>query len=69
MKYFGTVKTFDTAKGFGEIKQEAGGDDLRFEKSAIAWDKDIAPTLGQRLSYERGTSADHKPCALNLMTI
>ena len=69
MKYFGTVKTFDTAQGFGEIKQEAGGDDLRFEKSAIAWDKDIAPTLGQRLSYERGTSATHKPCALNLMTI
>ena len=69
MKYFGTVKTFDSAQGFGEIKQEAGGDDLRFEKSAIAWDKNVAPTLGQRLSYERGTSADHKPCALNLMTI
>jgi cold shock CspA family protein len=69
MKYFGTVKTFDTTQGFGEIKQEAGGDDLRFEKSAIAWDNDIAPTLGQRLSYEKGTSADHKPCALNLMTI
>jgi cold shock CspA family protein len=69
MKYFGTVKTFDTTQGFGEIKQEAGGDDLRFEKSAIAWDKNIAPTLGQRLSYEKGTSADRKPCALNLMTI
>ena len=69
MKYFGTVKSFDNVKGFGEIKQEAGGDDLCFEKSAISWDQSIAPTLGQRLSYEKGTSADHKPCALNLMTI
>jgi cold shock CspA family protein len=69
MKYFGTVKSFDTIKGHGEIKQEAGGDDLRFEKSAISWDKTVAPTVGQRLSYERGTSAAQKPCALNLMTI
>ena len=47
MKYFGTVKTFDSAQGFGEIKQEAGGDDLRFEKSAISWDKSVVPTLGR----------------------
>src|SRR5689334_19831576 len=35
MKLFGTVKTFDETKGFGTIKPEAGGDDLRFEKSAV----------------------------------
>ena len=69
MKLFGTVQSFDTVKGHGEIKPEVGSDDLRFEKSAISWDKSVVPTLGQRLSYERGTSADHKPCALNLMTI
>ncbi len=46
MKYFGTVKTFDTIKGHGEIKQEAGGNDLPFEKGAIAWDKNVAPTVG-----------------------
>ena len=69
MKYFGTVKSFDNVKGFGELKQEAGGDDLRFDKSAISWDKNVAPTIGQRLSYERGTSTSHQPCALNLMTI
>ena len=69
MKLFGTVQSFDTIKGHGEIKPEVGIDLIRFEKSAIAWDNDIAPTLGQRLSYEKGTSADHKPCALNLMTI
>jgi cold shock CspA family protein len=69
MKYFGTVKSFDSDKGHGEIKQEAGGDDLRFEKSAISWDKNVAPTVGQRLSYERGTNNERQPRALNLMTI
>jgi len=69
MKYFGTVKSFDTIKGLGEIKQEAGGDDLSFEKSAISWDKNVAPTVGQRLSYERGTNNERQPRALNLQTI
>jgi cold shock CspA family protein len=69
MKYFGTVKSFDTALGHGEIKPETGGNDLRFETSAIAWDKEIAPTIGQRLSYDVGTGADRQPCAVNLMTI
>ena len=69
MKYFGTVKSFDTAKGFGEIKQEAGGDDLRFDKAAISWGKDHAPTVGQRLSYERGANSERQPRALNLQTI
>jgi cold shock CspA family protein len=69
MKYFGTVKSFDTALGHGEIKPEVGGNDLGFEKAAISWDKDIAPTVGQRLSYDVGTNADRQPCALNLQTI
>jgi cold shock CspA family protein len=69
MKYFGTVKSFDSALGRGEIKQEAGGNDLGFEKAAISWDKNIAPTIGQRLSYDLGTTTDRKPCALNLQTI
>src|SRR5690242_18402769 len=54
MKHFGTVKSFDTIKGHGEIKQEAGGNDLPFETSAIQWDKNVAPTVGQRLSYDVG---------------
>ena len=69
MKYFGTVKSFDSALGRGEIKQKAGGNDLGFEKAAISWDKNIAPTIGQRLSYDLGTTTDRKPCALNLQTI
>lgn len=34
MKYFGTVSSFDTGKGHGEIKPETGGDMLRFGRSA-----------------------------------
>ena len=37
MTLFGTVVSFDTAKGFGSILPEAGGDALRFENSAIKW--------------------------------
>jgi cold shock CspA family protein len=69
MKYFGTVKSFDTIKGHGEIKPETGGDDLRFERSAISWEKNNLPTVGQRLSYDVGTNDQRQPCALNLQTI
>ena len=69
MKYFGTVKSFDTMKGAGEIMPEAGGDILRFEKSAVSWEKNAVPTVGQRLSYDVGTNQDRQPCALNLQTI
>jgi cold shock CspA family protein len=69
MKYFGTVKSFDTIKGHGEIKPETGGDDIRFERSAISWEKHNIPTVGQRLSYDMGTNEQRQPCALNLQTI
>ena len=45
MKYFGTVKSFDTDKGHGEIKPETGGDALRFESAAISWGKINPPTV------------------------
>ena len=69
MKYFGTVKSFDSVKGHGEIKPEAGGEILRFERSAFSWTNDSVPTAGQRLSYDVGTNQDRQPCALNLQTI
>ena len=68
MKLFGIVQSFDTAKGFGSIKPEAGGDDLRFENSAIKWDRTDSPKAEQRLSYELGSNSDGKPCAINLRT-
>ena len=68
MRLFGTVQSFDMIKGHGEIKPEVGSDLIRFEQSAIAWDKNRLPTVGQRLSYEEGTS-NARPCALNLQTV
>ena len=67
MKLFGTVKSFDSVQGHGQITPEVGSDLIRFDKSAIAWDKKIEPTVGQRLSYEAGKT-DDKVRALNLQT-
>ena len=67
MKFFGTVKSFDEAKGLGSIKPEQGGDELGFEKSAISWTDKSAPKEGQRLSYDVD-STDLKK-AINLQTV
>ena len=69
MKYFGTVNSFDSSNGHGEIKPETGGDMLRFERNAFSWAKDAVPAVGQRLSYDVGTGDDRHPRALNLQTI
>jgi cold shock CspA family protein len=69
MKYFGTVSSFDASKGQGEIKPETGGNIIGFERSAFAWEDNIVPTVGQRLSYDVGTNKERQPCAINLQTI
>lgn len=69
MKLFGTLKSFDVVQGIGSIKPETGGDDIRFENSAIQWNRAKSPQTDQRLSYELGTSKDGQPRALNLHTV
>ena len=68
MKFFGTVKTFDTDKGIGSLKPETGGDDLYFERSAMNWDAPKSVTLGERISYDKGMT-NNQPCAVNLARI
>ena len=68
MKYFGTVKAYDSDKGIGSLKPETGGDDLYFERSAIKLGRPSVPSVHQRLSYHRGL-VDSDPCAVNLETI
>lgn len=68
MKLFGTIKSFDAAKGFGEITPEATTDVVRFDKSAIAWGATPVPSVGQRLSYDLGANDQHQARALNLQT-
>jgi cold shock protein len=69
MKLFGIVQSFDSAKGFGSIQPEAGGDALRFENSAIKWERTDSPRAEQRLSYELGANSDGQPCAVNLQAV
>ena len=66
MKLFGTVKTFDETKGFGTIKPETGGNDLRFEKSAVNWGDATTPKTERRLSYELGKNGSGDACAINV---
>jgi len=68
MKLFGTIKSFDPVKGFGEITPEATGEIVRFDKSAISWGTTPVPSVGQRLSYELGANDQHQARALNLRT-
>ena len=64
MKLFGTVKSFDETKGYGIIKP--GGDDLRFEQSAVQWGNAATPRNERRLSYEVGKNGSGDACAINL---
>ena len=66
MKLFGTVKLFDEIKGYGKIKPEAGGGELRFEKSAVQWGDETTPKTERRLSYEIGKNGSGDACAINL---
>ena len=66
MKLFGTVKLFDEAKGYGMIQPEAGGDELRFEKSAVQWGNATTTKTERRLSYELGENEAGDACAVNL---
>ena len=68
MKYFGTVKSFDTDKGLGSLTPETGGDELYFQRSAISWDAPKAPNIGERLSYDKGM-LNNQTCAVNLARI
>jgi CspA family cold shock protein len=68
MKHFGTVKSFDEAKGLGSIKAEEGGEELRFDRNAIAWEPKTSPKEGQRLTYDLN-SKDGQNTAVNLQTI
>ena len=68
MKYFGTVKSFDSDKGLGTIKPETSGEELSFERSAISWGKENPPKAVQRLSYDVETK-ERQAHAVNLQTI
>ncbi|GBR08960.1 MULTISPECIES: cold-shock protein [Asaia] len=62
----GTVKWFNSTKGFGFIKPDAGGDDVFVHISAV--EKANLSTLadGQALSYETEVGRNGKTSAVSL---
>jgi len=64
----GTVKWFNTTKGFGFIQPEQGGNDVFVHISALQ--KAGIPVLqeGQKVSYELATSKG-KTSAVNLQIV
>ena len=69
MKYFGTVKSFDSELGRGEITPEVGFSMLGFDRNSFNWEENRVPSTGQRLSYDMDTNKERQRCAINLQTI
>ncbi len=64
----GTVKWFNTTKGYGFIQPEAGGSDVFVHISAVERAGLRALNDGQKVSYELATEKG-KTSAVNLQTI
>jgi hypothetical protein len=58
MKDVGTAKAFDAILRHGQIRFEAAGDALRFETTAIAWDKQIPTVADRPLACDLVTNQD-----------
>ena len=59
----GTVKWFNSAKGYGFIEPEDGSRDVFLHASALERAGAQAPQEGQRLSYEVQTGRDGRTSA------
>ena len=64
----GTVKFFDTSKGYGFITDEAGGKDAFVHISAVEAAGMQTLDKEQRLSYELENDKRGKTSAVNLQT-
>ena len=62
----GTVKFFNTTKGFGFIQPDTGGKDAFVHISAVERSGLTTLTEGQKVSYELETSRDGKQSATKL---
>ena len=62
----GTVKWFDSKKGYGFITPTEGGTDLFVHHSSLQMDGFKTLRDGQSVDYEEG-SGDKGPCATNVI--
>ena len=65
----GTVKWFNTTKGYGFIQPEDGGKDVFVHISAVERSGLSTLVEGQRVSYELQTGRDGKVSAGNLKAL
>jgi CspA family cold shock protein len=62
----GTVKWFNSGKGFGFINPDGGGDDLFVHHSEIKTDGYASLDEGQKVDFEVG-EGKKGPCATNVV--
>ncbi len=62
----GTVKFFNTTKGYGFITPDAGGKDAFVHISAVERSGMTTLAEGQRVNYELQAGRDGKEAAVNL---
>ncbi len=62
----GTVKWFNSSKGFGFINPDDGGEDLFVHNSEIKTSGDASLEEGQKVEYEVG-QGKKGPCATNVV--
>ena len=65
----GTVKFFNTTKGFGFIQPTSGGKDAFVHISAVERSGMSSLYEGQKLSYDLETGRDGKQSATNLKAL
>ena len=65
----GTVKFFNTTKGFGFIQPDDGGKDAFVHISAVERSGLSTLVEGQKVSYELQTGRDGKQSAANLKAL
>ncbi|MFH1780398.1 MAG: cold-shock protein [Candidatus Nealsonbacteria bacterium] len=64
----GTVKWFNSGKGFGFISPDDGGDDLFVHHSEIKTDGYASLNEGQKVEFEVG-QGKKGPCATNVIPL
>ena len=64
----GTVKFFNTTKGYGFIQPDDGGKDVFFHISAVEHSGLAPPNEGDKLSYDIEEDRQGRSAATNLRT-
>jgi CspA family cold shock protein len=65
----GTVKFFNTTKGFGFIEQNGGGKDAFVHISAVERSGMSTLNEGQKVSFDLETGRDGRQSAINLKAL